>query len=682
MSLRNKTGSREALLALLASVLLLTNVAITNAISERSQEMIENVIYRQAELAGELDLLISSARDTEVYDWRRQHDNVTPPEDISGTESSASDEEAKAAVGTKPNILVFLMDDLGLGDVGFGPQTRTETYNSTPFVSSLAQNEGMILTRHYTSWHCSPSRRSILTGRIPLHVGGDELTDFADDDQDMRMTWISEKLKDAGYYTLYYGKGHIGTRSIRMLPYQRGFDEHRGFLGGSQTYYGSGGRWMENELDTSKLYSAYYWGNEMMQNIKAELAEDNPRPIFLFSAMQAPHTPLKAIPSYSRYDNAYGSATYENTYNGETLEQFDVLQWNMFAADVEIERVVSLFQDDEAVWNNTLVVFTSDNGGTSQKSPGNNYPLRGEKGTAFEGGFRTPTFVSGGILPTKLRGTYNNKIYHISDWYRTFCNLAGVSGDDAPPMPPMFPNLTAADVPDPQFPNVTDPLNSTRQINAYGPLSFPPVDSIDMWPSLMQPSKYATDAVHPVLVLSRESIIMGDMKLIIAQPCSMGIESDINCKDDANYGWIDRDNIFSDYDESLPCLEKFDNRKVEYFMNGSFTFKPCLFNVTADYRETTHIDDAETQNKLWKALNDTLLYMYTIRLPVMGEYGSTPFFCSGPCFEYDYALSYYGTSDTDLMVPACGVYQTDDTGHNFCPTNGPGAIIVNGSSIL
>ncbi|GBG24187.1 Arylsulfatase B [Hondaea fermentalgiana] len=667
---------------LATAVAVATMVQSTMGISSRSQDMIDDVLFKQAVLAGDIDV----ARSSETYEWRRSHENVTPPDTLDGEEVSVSDEEAQAAVGTKPNILVFLWDDLGLADAGFAPQAREETQESMPFLTQLAEEEGVILTRHYASWHCSPSRRSFLTGREPTHVGGDELTDFEDDDMDMRMTWISEKLTDAGYYSLFYGKGHIGARSIRMLPRHRGFHEHMGFLGGSQTYYGSGGRWKNLEMDTDSTYSALYWGNSMVSNIKDELAESSPRPIFLFYALQAPHTPLKSIPSNSRYSNSYGSTKYYNEYQDANVENFDLLQWNVYAADVEIERVVSLFQDDEAVWNNTLVVFISDNGGTSNKAPGNNYPLRGEKGTAFEGGFRTASFVSGGIIPASQRGSFNNKIYHISDWYRTFCNLAGVSGDDDPPMGPAFPNLTLDDVPDAQYPNVTDPTNSSRQVDAYGMLSYPPVDSKDMWPSLMQPTEYARDAVHPVLVLSREAVLMGDMKLILAQPCSMGITSDIECKDDVHFGWVDRDNIFSD-DDGLDCLQFFDNRDVEAFMDGSFRFRPCLFNVTADYREKSPIDDVETQTKLWAALNETLLYQYTIRLPIKGKFGMTPFYCSGPCFEYDYALTYYGlnpsnSKQSSYMVPQCGVYQTDAVGHDFCPTGGPGNLpLADGSRL-
>lgn len=80
------------------------------------------------------------------------------------------------------------------------------------------------------------------------------------------------------------------------------------------------------------------------------------------------------------------------------------------------------------MFNNTLMLFASDNGGDLSK---NNYPLRGSKYSDFEGGVRTSAFLSGGFLPEHVRGTINTKYIHITDWYRTFSELAGISGDDA-----------------------------------------------------------------------------------------------------------------------------------------------------------------------------------------------------------------------------------------------------------
>ena len=81
------------------------------------------------------------------------------------------------------------------------------------------------------------------------------------------------------------------------------------------------------------------------------------------------------------------------------------------------------------MWDDSLVVLASDNGG---HKGGTNYPLRGQKGTNFEGGIRSATFVSGGLLPARLRGTTNPTVFSITDWYPTFCNLAGADPTDDP----------------------------------------------------------------------------------------------------------------------------------------------------------------------------------------------------------------------------------------------------------
>jgi len=602
-------------------------------------------------------------------------DSGPPPEDKRVHEksdfiSSSSDQKttvgqqqvlATAMNGSKPHILVFLMDDLGYYDVGFADNAREETQRSTPYISSLAKEEGIILTRHYAHWHCSPSRRSFLTGRLPMHAGGDDLTYFLDDDQDMRFTWISEKLKLANYFNLFYGKVHIGTESVRMLPSHRGFDDFWGFLDGSQTYSGSGGRWRNFAPNYSSKYSTELFGDQMVEQIEKELGSASPRPIFLFSSMQVPHTPLQKAPRrISRYRNAWGEQLVQDS-EGNVVERFNLLQWVMYYADVEIQRVIELFKKDKALWDNTLIVFISDNGGTTTKAPGNNFPLRGEKGTSFEGSYRGTGFISGGVIPESLRGTKNDKIMHIADWYRTFCNLAGVDAEDDPPQAPKH---GVDSVADPQFPNVT--LTDGSQENIWGDFSFPRVDSKDLWPFLMNPSESGVTGIHSQLMLSREVFLKGHLKLILAQPCSTGITSTLEeCKDDAHYGWVDQNNLWTD-EESLPCLQKFDVRKTEAYNDGIFRFQPCLFNITADPREQNPLDDPEQIASIWADFNSTLVHQYTIQLPQKELYGMTPFFCKGPCFIPEVAIKHFDLRNKKELAPHCGIFHTEFPHLQYC----------------
>ena len=140
-----------------------------------------------------------------------------------------------------PNLVFVLQDDLGHYDVAFNGNTNASMVTSN--ITALA-NDGIILKHHYVHWHCSPTRRSFLSGRLPVHHH-EQLSGVATDDLDLRYTYISAKLKSAGYTNHWYGKGHTGYMSMKHLPTQRGFDHFMGFLSGSQSYT-SDDRWEDD----------------------------------------------------------------------------------------------------------------------------------------------------------------------------------------------------------------------------------------------------------------------------------------------------------------------------------------------------------------------------------------------------------------------------------------------------
>merc|ERR1712217_864677 len=104
-------------------------------------------------------------------------------------------------------------------------------------------------------------------------------------------------------------------------------------------------------------------------------------------------------------------------------------------------------------------------------SEGNNYPLRGGKHSNWQGGMRTQTFVSGGFLPASVRGKTHNGTFHVTDWYPTFCSLAGVDGSDDLPVAPL----------------PVDPSEPGKDI--YGDQSWPPVDGVNIWSAIIAPEK-------------------------------------------------------------------------------------------------------------------------------------------------------------------------------------------------
>ena len=164
-----------------------------------------------------------------------------------------------------PNLIFVLQDDMGRYDVAFNGNTNNSmvTHN----ISSLA-NDGIVLEHHYVHWHCSPTRRSFLSGRLPIHHH-EQLSGVATDDLDLRYSYIAAKLKPVGYATHWYGKGHTGYMSMHHLPTERGFDHFMGFLSGSQSYT-SDDRWE----DDHPVHNDTEFTNPPPECIAANMARD------------------------------------------------------------------------------------------------------------------------------------------------------------------------------------------------------------------------------------------------------------------------------------------------------------------------------------------------------------------------------------------------------------------------
>ena len=318
-----------------------------------------------------------------------------------GTMASLLDGAAEATAttagrGSKPHIVMVLQDDLGHHDVGFGGGGGA---NITQNVTKLAE-EGVILTAHYVFYWCSPTRRSFLTGRLPVHHG-EMLSDYHTDDIDLRWTTIAEKLKKgAGYKSFWFGKGHTGYRSTAHLPVNLGFDGHVGFLIGQQSYT-STDRWMNDRPYHNGTYSTTLYGDASVAAITAHDAAA--APLFLYLPWQAVHDPYDPVPGCD-----CNSTDQHGINHKDNLKTYRCMLW---ASDVQMGRVVTALKAKD-MWATTVFVYSADNGGISSLS-GNNYPYRGEKRTSFEGGMRAAAFVSGGALPSQLRGTSSGLRMHV-----------------------------------------------------------------------------------------------------------------------------------------------------------------------------------------------------------------------------------------------------------------------------
>lgn len=167
--------------------------------------------------------------------------------------------------------------DLGYNDIGFN---NPDIARYTPNITALAK-EGIVLSNHLVHFHCSPTRRSFLSGRLPIHHG-EMLSPIAGDDLDLRWTLISGKLKAQQYKCHWVGKGHTGYMSMNHLPTRRGFDSFTGYLGGAQNYYSSD-RWRNEGPYNSTEYQADLYGG-----LAVDIVHDHPDgdPLFIYLAWQ------------------------------------------------------------------------------------------------------------------------------------------------------------------------------------------------------------------------------------------------------------------------------------------------------------------------------------------------------------------------------------------------------------
>lgn len=333
----------------------------------------------------------------------------------------------QAAEPTKPNIIYILADDLGWKDVGFhGSDIRT------PNLDKLAA-EGVRLERHYTAPMCTPTRAALMTGRYPMRYGlqvgvipGAGSYALAQDE-----FLLPQMLKDAGYKTYMSGKWHLGHAKKEFWPNHRGFDSFYGATVGEIDHFRHSSHgvndWYRNDTAIEEDgFDNTLFGAEAVRVVNAHDAKD---PFFLYLAFTAPHTPYQAPQEYL---DRYPSISDPNRKAYAAM---------ISVIDDEVGKLVAAL-DKRGLRDNTLIVFSSDNGGVRSSLfsgdtkvtgdlPASNGPYRDGKGTLYEGGSRVVALANwpGRIKP----GTIDQPI-HISDWFPTFAKLAGGSTEKCKPL--------------------------------------------------------------------------------------------------------------------------------------------------------------------------------------------------------------------------------------------------------
>ena len=293
---------------------------------------------------------------------------------------------ASQGTASKPNILLIIADDLGWNDVGYN---GSEIF--TPNIDGLAA-EGVILNRFYVSPICSPTRAGLITGRYPLRFGLQHFIAWPWDLQGLppSETTFAELLALSGYaQRSLIGKWHLGSLFYRHHPLNHGFTRFYGMLNGAIDYFthrfiGSPDLPLDWSLDFDPrpeddgLYSTTLLADSAIDDIRSFAPQSEPFLIVL--AFNAPHF-LNQAPQ--EFIDLYPTLPEPRRSHAAMVT----------AMDQSIGNVLDELQD-QGIEDNTLVWFLSDNGGTTNFfSGGSNFPLRGEKGSVFEGGIRAVSTV-------------------------------------------------------------------------------------------------------------------------------------------------------------------------------------------------------------------------------------------------------------------------------------------------
>ena len=345
---------------------------------------------------------------------------------------------AVAAETSRPNVIVILADDLGNADLGYRGSDIM-----TPNIDTLAK-EGVRLENFHAMPVCTPARAALMTGRYPMRYGLQTLVIFPSHSYGLPTDerTLPQALKEAGYRTMMVGKWHLGHADRKFWPQNRGFDTFYGNLVGEVDYFTkSRGGLVDWQRDGKFFQEEGYYvtliGDEAVKLIDKQ---EKDKPFFLYFASLAPHAPYQATKA--------DEDRYASVIKDPTRRTYAAM---ITSLDDQVGRIVAAL-DKRGLRENTLIIFSSDNGGprsavvasgahspeeraaggVKQESlPASNGDLRGGKGSLYEGGVRTPTILN---WPAKLRPRVVNEPLHMVDIMPTVLALAGAKASPDKPL--------------------------------------------------------------------------------------------------------------------------------------------------------------------------------------------------------------------------------------------------------
>jgi len=492
----------------------------------------------------------------------------------------------------RPHIVVVMADDLGWSGVGFNMQQEQAmlpamTWVQTPTLDTLARN-GVVLKRHYAGKSCAPSRSSFLSGRFPFHVNqNNPRIEQPFMGVPLNMSTIADVLSEQGYETYHVGKWHLGMHSEQLLPLNRGFKDSLAMLGGSMDYFTLQSGWPdkhqmtdlwlngapakprldeanadakqcvkysvrgEGSVEQCKPYATNIFMDYALEKVRSH---DTNKPMFMYLALQNVHSPHQ-VPT--RFLDAYS----EDDFPVDSPRRYG------FAMVTALDEAIRKLQAElvaKAMWQNTLLVFTSDNGGKTSEAP--NYPLRGGKGSVFDGGVRVASLVAGGFLPDAMRGRKLDGLIHMCDWWATFAGLAGVEGA-----------------------KVAGFMDPSSQESVSIPHRVKRVDSLDMWPYisgevLTSPRKVVHVSYDPTD--GRGALIAGRWKLVVGA-----------------FGSFYPKPTSPDPAKTRKLTDHNSSRRLWSVSHDCGT-AGCLFDLQTDEREINDLQSSEVHGAVLKAMQD------------------------------------------------------------------------------